>query len=195
MGRLTPEDAEVTAQMFEDLFTELAALREIVHENFGEALQPVRVNVAAVRVMILNLMDVATEQDLKGTPLSELPVPGIEDYEWLPTTDLVKAMNTAMSALVRDLAVLRPLGGGLGRELDVHRLRMAWTTLEDRQIENPGATIRVTDDADGDVGLKVLFEPPMANPFKKETMEDDLTPAQIIVGNMMAYAFKERNAE
>lgn len=195
MGRLTPEDAEVTAQMFEDLFTELAALREIVHENFGEALQPVRVNVAAVRVMILNLMDVATEQDLKGTPLSELPVPGAEDYEWLPTTDLVLAMNTAMGALVRDLAVLRPMGGGLGRELDVHRLRMAWTTLADRQIENPGATLRVTDDDDGDVGLKVLFEPPMTNPFKKETMESDLTPAQIVVGNMMAYAFKERKPE
>lgn len=197
MGRLTPEDAESTAEMIEALFTELNTLRDMADDTLDPS--PPRVNEAAVRVALLNLMDVATEQDLKGTALTELPDPGVpaEDWEWVPTTELVKAINVGMQALVRDMATLRQAVAATswGRELDVPRLRMAWNALADRQITGKGATLRVTDGEDGEVDLKVLFEPPMSNPFRPEVTDDELTPAQIVTGNMMSYAFTKRNSE
>jgi hypothetical protein len=198
VGRLTPDDAEHTAAMIELLFEELNALRYIVHEQVGEALlemhgatPPERVNEAAVRVALLNLMDVATEQDLKGTALTEMPEEHrTDEWEWLPTVELVAAMNVGFGAMVRDLSTLRTPGMA-GRELDVQRFRMCWDVLKKRLINGDGATLVIVDGEGGEIDMKVHFEPPMSNPFKADNPE--LTPTQVLVGNMMSYAFTRAN--
>lgn len=191
---MTPEEAEATAQVIEYLFADLEELRELSADEVGA-----RTHIAGARVALLNLLDLATEHNLFGTTLSDMPEEHeAEQWEWTETQTLVRAMNHGFGALVRDLAFLRSgVGGGGGRELDVRRFRMTWETLSRRQIQSDGATIIVQDGEGGEVGVRVHFEPPMANPFKEDaaTDPDELTGAQILVGNMMAYAFKRRNQE
>jgi hypothetical protein len=195
MRRLTGDEAELTAELIEALFSELHQLRGIVEGAGLEA--PEQIHDATVRVMILNMLDAATEGDLKGSALLDTPELSDRDaWEWLTADQLVKAINLGMSALVRDLHTLRYRPGeNGGRELDVQRFRMAWETLAARQLRGEGATVVVEDGSGGAVNLRVLFEPPALNPFKPGNSEEQLTGAQVMVGNMLAYAFKKGSGE
>lgn len=199
MPRMTPEEAEDTARIIEALFADLQELRTEYQNNIGDGEDcGMRTHVASARVALLNLLDVATEQDLKGTALSEMPEEWDgEKWEWTETAALARAIDHGMSALVRDLATLRGAvaASTWGRELDVKRFRMAWVTLSNRLIKGEGATVIVEEGGGGEVNFRVHFEPPMANPFKEEVDADELTGAQILVGNMMSYAFTRRNQE
>jgi hypothetical protein len=193
MPRMSTEDAEFAARTIEVLFEDLEELR-----THAESVDPGsdaghRTHVGSARVTLLNLLDAATESDLKGTGLKELPVEGDgEAWEWLETAALAKALDSGMSSLVRDFATLRS-STTLGRELDVKKFRLAWDTLRKRLIDGPGVTITLKDGERGEVDIKVAFEPPMANPFNDDDAE--LTAAQVAAGNMMAYAFTRRNEE
>lgn len=50
--------------------------------------------------------------------------------------------------------------------------------------------ITLRDEEDGEVNLVMEFDPPMTNPFKGEGA-DELTPAQVMAGSMVAYAFEK----
>jgi hypothetical protein len=196
MPRMTPEDADFAARTIEVLFEDLNALRaRVVSEEEPSDDNGFRTHEGSARVTLLNLLDTATEHDLKGTALSDLPPEGDgEAWEWLETAALAHALEHGMSALVRDMATLRSgLRGGNGRELDVRKFRLAWETLKKRLISGPGVVVTLQDGERGEVDLKVVFEPPMSNPFNEE--DPDLSPAQVMVGNMMAYAFTRRNEE
>lgn len=193
---MNAEDAERSAAIIEGLFSDLIALRdhaESVDPGFEGGQET---NVAAARVELLNLLDVATDSNLKGSALSDMPEEyDGEKWEWTETQALVLALRHGMSALVRDMSTLRVPTSGMGRELDVKKFRMALETLLARQIQGDGATIVITEGDGGDVNIKVHFEPPMSNPMKEDVGDSELTSAQILVGNMMAYAFTRRNQE
>lgn len=195
MRRMTGDEAELTAELIEALFSELHALRGVVEGAGLEAPPPI--HDATVRVVLLNMLDTMTEGDLKGSALLDTPELTDRDaWEWMTADQLVKAINLGMSALVRDLHSLRYRPGeNGGRELDVQRFRMAWETLSARQLRGDGATIVVEDGVGGEVNVRVLFEPPATNPFKTGNSEEDLTGAQVMVGNMLAYAFKRGEAK
>lgn len=195
MPRMSDEDVDFAARTIETLFEDLEELR-----SHAESVDPGteaggRTHVGSARVTLLNLLDVATESNLKGTALSDMPTEGDgEAWEWLETAALARALDHGMSALVRDLATLRTgVRGGSGRELDVKKFRLSWETLKKRLIAGPGIVITLQDGEGGDVDMKVVFEPPMSNPFKQDNPE--LSPAQVMVGNMMSYAFTRRNEE
>lgn len=193
MPRMTAEDADFAARTIEVLFEDLNALRSrlvAVEEPSDD--NGFRTHEASARVTLLNLLDVAMESNLKGTALSDMPAEGDgEAWEWLETAALARAIDHGMSALVRDLATLRSGVRGSGRELDVKKFRLSWETLKKRLIQGPGVTVMLADGEGGEVDMKVTFEPPMANPFNDD--DPDLSPAQVMVGNMMAFAFTRRN--
>lgn len=199
--RLSGDEAELVAELFEGLFEELHALRGLAASN--GLTPPDEISDATVRVMILNALDAATDGDLKGTALSDMPeIRDGEAWEWQTADQLVRAINHGMSALVHDLVTheQRVGRGDAKRQLNVEKFRMAWETLARRQLRGDGATIVIEDNPGGEVGIRVLFEPPLSNPFKKDEDEmeaamDKMTPAQLVVGNMMSYAFMKRNEE
>lgn len=66
----------------------------------------------------------------------------------------------------------------------------------DLKGEDTSVTITIRDGEDDAVEINVEFEPPMDNPFTREAVEAaELTPAQIMAGNMMAYAFKRQGEQ